>query len=77
MTEPQATSNDGYDVEETVVFKIYDMPQSLSARLLKYARERCGNKAWVAIGHLLDNAYLSDRLIRLEEKIEGLEGTKE
>ena len=68
---------DGYDVEETVVFKIYDMPQSLSVRLLKYAKENCGNKAWVAISHLLDCANLSAQLDALEKRIEELEAKKD
>jgi len=64
---------DGYSVEETVVFKIYDMPQSLSTRFLSYVKEHAGNKGWVAIEKLLDNALISKRLDAFEKRLAKLE----
>ena len=79
MSEPACTKEtvDGYDVEETVVFKIYDMPQSLSSRLLRYAKEHSGNKAWVAIKQLLDYADISTRVDSLDRRMTKLEKKNE
>jgi len=55
------------------VFKIYDMPQSLSTRFLSYVKEHAGNKGWVAIEKLLDNALISKRLDAFEKRLAKLE----
>ena len=67
------SEKDGYGREEKTVFRIYDMPSSVSMRLISYAKKNCGNKAWVAVDRLLDNANLQQKLDSLEERITKLE----
>jgi len=68
--------SDGFAVEEKMVFKVYDMPQSLSVRLISYSKEHSGNKVWVAIDQLLNQANTAQRLDAIEKRLSKLDGEK-
>lgn len=70
MTEQ---TKDGYGTVERPVFRIYDMPSSVSFRLIEYAKRHAGNKAWVAIDQLLHQANLAHRLESVEKKLAIIE----
>lgn len=65
---------DGYEIENRITFKIYDMPTVIADKLVKYAKNDAGNKVWVAIKQLMEYQELHSRISALEKKIEELEG---
>jgi len=72
--------NEGAELEERVNFKIFDMPIGLAQELMRYAKEECGNKVWVAIQNLMNMRAQYELLIRianevmqLKERIDRLE----
>ena len=55
------------------IFRIYDMPPSVSNRFIQYAKQYAGNKCWVAIDQLMNQANLSRRLDSFEERLKQIE----
>jgi len=74
LKSEEEKSKPSFDVEERTTFRIHDMPKSVVNELLKYTREECGNKAWVAVKQLLEFrkifGFLTDHDIRLAD-LEG------
>jgi len=48
----------------------------LSVRLISYSKEHSGNKVWVAIDQLLNQANTAQRLDAIEKRLSKLDGEK-
>ena len=58
------TEQEGFSLEEKIVFKIWDMPPDLARRLITFSKEKAQGKVWIAIKMLLD---ASEKKISEEE----------
>jgi len=72
---------DGYEAEERITFKIYDMPRLLANELMIRAKATAGNKIWVVLQQLLEKQALYEmyetlavQLSELATRVAELEG---
>lgn len=73
LTE-EKSKEDGFEVENRITFKIYDMPTNVANNLIQRARQESGNKVWVLIKQLLERDVISNRIDDLEQRLKKIEG---
>lgn len=72
--EEEEKAKPSFDVERRVSFRIHEMPSSVVEDFLKFTREECGNKGWVAVKTLLEYRKIFGFLIDHDLRICELEG---
>ena len=65
---------DGYEAEERITFKIYDMPEVLAKELIARAKATAGNKIWVVLQQLLEKQALYEMYETLAVQVSELAG---
>ena len=71
------TEQEGFSLEEKIVFKIWDMPPDLARHLISFSKSNAQGKVWLAIKMLLDmyekEAMLVDEIESMKERLDALE----
>lgn len=66
------TKRDGYEYRLLRPFEVFDMPPEVVGKLLRLAKEKYANKAWLAIRDLMEKNETYEKMDKLQMSVVSL-----